>query len=64
MQKLLFGVIFGLLMAWYALAARKFFQSTIGRTVWFAALLLVMVPRVGSSIRRAICSSCWQRIIC
>jgi hypothetical protein len=45
-QKLLFGVIFGLILAWSAVAARTFFHSMIGKTVWFAALFLAMVPGV------------------
>ncbi len=44
MQKLLFGILFGLTLAWFALEARRYFFSTTGKVIWFLAIFLVLVP--------------------
>jgi hypothetical protein len=44
-QKVLFGILFGLAAAWYALDARRYFSSTAGKAVWFLAIFLALVPR-------------------
>ena len=44
-QKVLFGIMFGLAAAWYALEARKYFSSMAAKAVWFLAIFLTLVPR-------------------
>jgi len=42
-QKLLFGIGFGLAVAWFALEARKYYGSAAARGVWFLALFFALV---------------------
>ncbi len=44
-QKLVFGILFGLVMAWYVLDARRYFYSTAGKVIWILAIFLTLVPR-------------------
>lgn len=43
-QKLLFGILFGLTLAWFVIDARRYFFSTTGRVLWFLAIFLALVP--------------------
>lgn len=43
-QKLLFGILFGMLVAWFALDARNYFFTTTGKVIWFVGLFLALVP--------------------
>lgn len=43
--KLLFGIFFGLTLAWYALDARRYFYSTAGKIIWFLSMFLALVTR-------------------
>ena len=42
-QKLLFGVLFGLTVAWLALAARRYFTTMTAKAVWFLTLFFTLV---------------------
>ena len=42
-QKLLFGVLFGMTVAWFALAARRYFATTAAKVVWFLTLFFTLV---------------------
>jgi hypothetical protein len=42
-QKLVFGIAFGLVAAWFALGARRYFSTTAGQVVWFLAIFLQLV---------------------
>ncbi len=43
-QKLLFGIFFGMGAAWLALGARRYFFSLTAKITWFAALFMMPVP--------------------
>jgi len=42
-QKLLFGVLFGMTVAWFALGARRYFATTTAKAVWFLTLFFTLV---------------------
>jgi hypothetical protein len=43
-QKLLFGILFGMMTAWLALDARRYFFSMTAKVAWFLALFMMLVP--------------------
>jgi hypothetical protein len=44
-QKLMFGILFGLALAWFALEARRYFFSSAGKIIWFLGIFLALTPR-------------------
>jgi hypothetical protein len=42
-QKLVFGIMFGLVVAWFALEARRYFATRAGQVTWFLGLFFAMV---------------------
>jgi hypothetical protein len=44
-QKLMFGILFGLALAWFALEARRYFFSPAGKIIWFLGIFLALTPR-------------------